>query len=190
MLRVGDIYKAANCVWLVVRVSASSAYVIPVASSKKKPITTRKRPGRPSETKLVSDMPAPLHISANALVELVDPNSAYAAEIRRRHTMGDSTQTVEATKEKAPRKTQVYVMTEKEPKEMKGQGAIVYAALKDLGQGTVADLVAKTKGAFQTKQSEERVVGFYLSKFKREGLAKVIETEAAASEASAQAIEA
>jgi len=95
--------------------------------------------------------------------------------------MGEPTATAEApAKASKPRKTQVYVRTEKDAKEMKGQGAVILAALSELGQATVADLVAKTKGQFPTKQSEERVVGFYLSKFKREGLAKVTEVEAPA----------
>jgi len=174
MLSSGDVIKFKNGLWIVMRVTSGSAYVIPL-TGKPKPITTRK-----GVTKMVTGYPAETHISADSMVEKLDPESAYVRQVRRK-MMGEPTATAEApAKASKPRKTQVYVRTEKDAKEMKGQGAVILAALSELGQATVADLVAKTKGQFPTKQSEERVVGFYLSKFKREGLAKVTEVEAPA----------
>jgi hypothetical protein len=188
MLTAGEVIKFRNGIWIVKRVSAGSALVEPL-TGKLKPITTRKK-----LTKMVMSYPAATHISADSMVERVDPESAYARQARRR-IMGESA--VEDVKAestdkpgkgsgKTPRATQVYVRTEKEAKEMKGQGAIVLAALDELGQGTVEDLVKITTGKFQTRQEEARVVGFYLSKFKREGLATVVESAAPAEKPAAE----
>jgi hypothetical protein len=155
-----------------------SAYIVPL-TGKPRPITTRK-----GVTKMVMGRPAPKHVSADALAEKVSPTHPVA----RRFQEDIMAEEQKEKKEKSPRQTQVYVRTEKEAKDMKGQGAIVLAALSELGRGTVAEIVEKTKGQFQTRQSEERVVGFYLSKFKREGLAKIVEAPVA--ETSTEAIEA
>jgi hypothetical protein len=183
MLTAGEVIKFRNGIWLVLRVNAGSAYVTPL-TGKQKPITTRKK-----FTKMVMDYPAPTHISANSMVERVDPKSAFALQARRRF-MGEvetinkedvGTVPTDAgkggDKKQAARATQIYVRTEKETKEMKGQGAIVMEALDRLQRGTVEDFVKDTTGKFQTRQDEARVVGFYLSKFKREGFATVIQPE-------------
>ena len=75
------------------------------------------------------------------------------------------------------RVTQIYTLTEKKPKEsMKGQGLLVYETLVSLGnKANVAELTkaVTATGKLQTRQDAERVVGFYLSKFKRDGIATV-----------------
>jgi hypothetical protein len=162
MLKRGEVIKADGYLWGVVRVSPMSAYIVPL-TGKPRPITTRK-----GVTKMVMGRPAPKHVSADALAEKVSPTHPVA----RRFQEDIMAEEQKEKKEKSPRQTQVYVRTEKEAKDMKGQGAIV----------------EKTKGQFQTRQSEERVVGFYLSKFKREGLAKIVEAPVA--ETSTEAIEA
>lgn len=94
--------------------------------------------------------------------------------------------------EPKPRVTQRYRLTNKSPKEtMKGQGKLVYDTLKEMGgEATVAELTEKVKatGQLQTRQDAERVVGFYCSKFKREGLVEAIKPEVAAEQAAAAAV--
>src|SRR6187431_3023652 len=151
MLHAGDVIKFKAGFWWVERVSQGSAYVTPL-TGKPKPITTRK-----GITKMVTGYPAATHISADALVEKLDPESAYVRQVRRAKMTDTATQT--PTKEEKPRKTQIYVRTEKDAKEMKGQGAVILAALDELGQATVSQLVDKTKDQFTTRQDPARVVG-------------------------------
>jgi hypothetical protein len=147
-------------------VTHSSARVIPL-SAYEKPITTRK-----GVTKMVMAHKPPYHMSASACVEIVDPQSGYVKGIQERFTMGDGTTATQTVpKNKAVRPGSVYRRTDKKPeKDMKGQGAIVFNAISARGSATMNDIVADTEGKFVgTRQSGERIVGFYLSKFKREG---------------------
>ncbi len=61
------------------------------------------------------------------------------------------------------RAASTYSVTSKKP-ELKGQGAIVFAAVKKLGNGTAAQITAAVKSQLsKSKQTPERVVAFYLS---------------------------
>jgi len=130
-----------------------------------------------------------LTISPSAIVEILDPNDSALRGLREKVPMADG--------EKKARARRVYVRTEKEAKNMKGQGAVVLAALEHFGQATTAQIIEHTKGQYPTRQPEERVVGFYISKFKREGLIKDVtvdvaqdeQTEAQEREAAATEIE-
>lgn len=76
-----------------------------------------------------------------------------------------------AATERAPRTQQRYQRTNKEAKEMKGQGRIVLDYLNSVTEPkTVAEVTEAVKGAITTNQTPERVVGFYLTKFKKDGL--------------------
>ena len=84
-------------------------------------------------------------------------------------------------KEPVQRVTQRYVRTNKEVKEMKGQGRIILEALEKSDKPlNVSELTEQVKGKFETRQDPERVVGFYLSKWKREGIVNVAGGEKAA----------
>src|SRR5574339_1279205 len=117
MLHEGDVIKFKGGLWWVERVSASSAYVTPL-TGKPRPITTRK-----GITKMVTGYPAATHVSADALVEKLDPNSAIVRQARRAKMSEQEAAAAPAVKEEKPRATQIYVRTEKDAKEMKGQGA-------------------------------------------------------------------
>jgi hypothetical protein len=84
-----------------------------------------------------------------------------------------TTETPEAAEApRAKRITQTYVRTAKpKPDRLTGQGLQVLQAIEDLNCPFVADdVVEKTKGSFKTRQPDERIVGYYLAKFKRQGL--------------------
>lgn len=90
------------------------------------------------------------------------------------------------------RATQSYRLTNKAPKEtMKGQGKLVYDTLKEMGGtatvGALTEAVRAT-GQLQTRQDAERVVGFYCSKFKREGIVEAVRPEVAQEQAVAAAV--
>jgi hypothetical protein len=86
-----------------------------------------------------------------------------------------------AAKERAPRTQQKYVRTQKEAKEMKGQGRIVLDYLNATTEPkTVTEVTEAVKGGITTKQDPERVVGFYLTKFKRDGLVNAVKDSAPA----------
>lgn len=80
-------------------------------------------------------------------------------------------------------KNATYVRTEAEPKkEMKGQGAIVFNGLKELGGKATADQVTEhVKGKFAgSRQPDARIVRYYLTQFKRDGLVTAVNPEAPA----------
>lgn len=56
--------------------------------------------------------------------------------------------------------------------DLTGQGKIVADALVASEPITAADLAAKIGGKLETKQEPARVVGFYLSQWKTDGLVK------------------
>ena len=94
------------------------------------------------------------------------------------------TQEAPAASAEKVRETQRYILSDKAPKEsMKGQGRLVYDQLKlQSGPVTVGELTKAVvaTGQLTTRQDAERVVGFYLSKFKREGIVSVQAAPAAA----------
>jgi hypothetical protein len=87
--------------------------------------------------------------------------------------------TVEGAKaERAPRTTQKYVRTTKEAKEMRGQGRVVLDFLNATTEPkSVAEVTEAVKGAIGGKQAPERVVGYYLTRFKRDGLVNVVKSD-------------
>jgi hypothetical protein len=167
-LQSGMVIKLPGGEIAVVDAVTRSSAQIRFASGYDKAITTRK-----GITKLIIAHRAPTYISVASMVQTVDPQSEYARRIRER--VMSETETITAgdvaeVKEKKQRASQVYTRTEKQPeKELKGQGALVLAKITEMGSGTIPEVAEALKGQFQTRQSDERVVGFYLSKFKREG---------------------
>jgi hypothetical protein len=166
-----------NSVWYVDYVSPSGAYILPVTGYATV-ITTSKKKG--SISKDVIKYHDPKIISIESVLEVVDEASLDQSDIRRR-VMARKAEgvaemekgaTVEgAAKERAPRTLQKYVRTTKEAKEMKGQGRIVLDYLNSTTTPkTVTEVTEAVKGGITTKQDPERVVGFYLTKFKRDGL--------------------
>jgi hypothetical protein len=198
-LDAGDYIKMPNGeVWYVDSVTNSGAHCIPL-SGRRGLIRTSKRKG--SKTKeVVRHLNRHVVITRQAGVELVDPETLDLPLMRRRVAMarkqseaGESEQTTEAAAPAAEkeRQTQKYVLTAKAPKEMKGQGKQVYDALKAHGKPVnIKELTELVQAAspLQTRQDPERVVGFYCSKFKREGLVDVQKTEASAGEPAAAAV--
>src|SRR5262245_3095327 len=164
-------------------VNEGSALVVPVTAHEK-PITTRKR-----VTKMVMVRRPPYTISRTAPVEIIDPDSGYAKAIRGRYDMSDETNAAQGNAD--IRNQRIYIRTDKKvEREMKGQGAVVMKVLDEQKQGTLSSISELCKGKFQTRQSVERVVGFYLSKFKREGyLRSEAPVETSASEKSEQSTE-
>jgi hypothetical protein len=166
-----------NSVWYVDYVSPSGAYILPVTGYATV-ITTSKKKG--SISKDVIKYHDPKIISIESVLEVVDETSLDPSDIKRR-VMARKAEgvaemekgaTVEgAAKERAPRTLQKYVRTTKEAKEMKGQGRIVLDYLNSTTTPkTVTEVTEAVKGGITTKQDPERVVGFYLTKFKRDGL--------------------
>lgn len=174
-LQAGMVVKMpSGDICYVVSVSPSSA-LIRYVSGYDKPITTRK-----GVTKIVTAHRHDAHISLNVCILCVDPNSEYALRIREKMTMTEAVaeQTTETTEKKATRATRTYTRTEKQPeKELKGQGAIVLAKITEMGSGTILQVAEACKGMFKTRQTDERIVGFYLSKFKREGFVSTADGE-------------
>jgi len=182
-----------NSVWFVDYVSPSGAYILPVTGYATV-ITTSKKKG--SISKDVVKYHDPKIISVESVLEVVDEKTLNPEEVRRRVMARkaeggvaemDKGATVEGAAPataRAPRTLQKYVRTTKEAKEMKGQGRIVLDYLNSTTTPkTVTEVTEAVKGGISTKQDPERVVGFYLTKFKRDGLVNAIksgETEQAA----------
>lgn len=172
-----------NSVWYVDYISSSGAYVIPVTGYNSRITTSRKR-GRIS--KEVVKYQQPQVISLSSTVEALDPATFNKNDLMRRVMARkqaaeggvaelEGTGAVEGTEsaagERAPRTQQRYQRTNKEAKEMKGQGRIVLDYLNSVTEPkTVAEVTEAVKGAITTNQTAERVVGFYLTKFKKDGL--------------------
>lgn len=178
LLKLGDVVRFSNkSLWLVTRVNSCSARIVPITGVKKR-ITTKS--GKHVD---VYRRPNPQHIAPMAGVDVLDPESALAKWARETFKMS-ITEVPEGGAEPVVRKqraTQIYVRTEKErPGRLGGQGAIVLDAIDALGQATAAQVNEATKGKFQTRQPEERIVAFYLAKFKRAGLLKAVGPEEAA----------
>jgi hypothetical protein len=166
-------------------VSISSAH-LEFVSRFEKPITTRK-----GVTKMVMARRDPINISPAACVEILDPDSRYVTRIRE-HKMSDQDQEVQgegteaAEASASTRAQQVYTRTSKKPeKEMRGQAAIVLAALDASGGGTLSEMTKLCAGKFQTRQSDDRIVGYYLSQFKKKGLVSIGTPVVAGTEAEA-----
>lgn len=182
-LVAGMVIKLPNSdVCYIVSTSPSSA-LMRYVSGYDKPITTRK-----GVTKIVTAHRPDGHISVSAGVLYLDPDHEYAKRIRERLTMSESATAEAPAAEKKTRAVRVYTRTDKQPeKELKGQGAIVLEHITSMESGTIAQVAEACKGLFKTRQSDERIVGFYLSKFKREGFVTTSETEAADAAAEGEA---
>ena len=182
-MQVGDIVNLPpDGLWYVEHITMSGAHLIGL-SAFKAPITSK----RLRVTKEINRHKRMRVISANANVEIVDPAALDMVAIRKRIRMARKRETeVQGTegetqaapaKAAADRATQSYVRTNKEAKaDMRGQGKIVLDAINAAGGPVnIASLVAKI-GKFEgSRQDPERVVGFYLSKFKREGYINVVD---------------
>jgi hypothetical protein len=132
-------------------------------------------------------------VASNPAATLVPEARLDMRLMRRRIEMARknaeaSSETEQAPSEKKPapvRETQRYTLNAgKTPKEgMKGQGRLVYDELaKQCGPVTVGELTKSVvaTGQLTTRQDAERVVGFYLSQFKRDGIVSVTKPEVAA----------
>jgi hypothetical protein len=123
--------------------------------------------------------------SNGSIVEFVDPSRLDSVQLKRRLRMARKEGTVMADEQGAtvetaavaptPRTVQKYVRTEKVPtKEMRGQSketmdALNGAAGKPLSVAEVAALCVYAG----SRQDKERVAGFYLAQFKKDGLVAV-----------------
>lgn len=168
LLEAGMVIKLVSGETGWVEYVTDSAARVHYVSRFEKPITTRK-----GVTKMVMARKDPIHISRTALVEILDPGSRYVERIQER--MMSETQSASATETPASapaRAQQVYTRTSKAPeKPMRGQGAIVLEALDRVKAGTLSDITAECKGKFTgSRQGDDRIVGYYLSQFKRKGL--------------------
>jgi hypothetical protein len=191
-LKEGSLVKYPdNSVWYVDRVNASGAYIVPVSGYVTE-IVTSKKTGR--KRKMVIKYPRPIVISANAALEVLDPTTLNMSDVMRRVMARkdgvEGTATVESAdgvkKPRDPREQAKYLRTNREAKEMKGQGRIVLDYLNGTTTPkTVSEITEQVKGGITTRQDPERVVGFYMSKFKRDGLVNVVGAEKKASAATA-----
>lgn len=64
--------------------------------------------------------------------------------------------------------------------EIGAQPALVAGALKNMKQATAADIALKIDSKLETKQPVMRVVGFYLTTWKKDGLVRVVKAAKAA----------
>lgn len=184
-LTPGDIFKTSTGdVWFVDTVSASGAYCIHL-SAHPTPITTRKK-----VTKIVNRHYRNAVFSLDSLVDLVDRSRLDTVQLRRRITMARREASVaepgtETTEAKAPaaskeRVVQRYIRTEKVPaKEMRGQAKETLDALNKATGPVTAKEVADACVYAGSRQDKERVAGFYLSQFKKDGLVTVAPAEQA-----------
>lgn len=183
----GDLVRYPdNSIWYVDRVTFSGAYIIPVTGYRTE-IVTSKRTGR--QRAEVVKYSHPMMISANAALEVLDWSRFNRADVMRRvmarkdgnegTAVMDEGQKLEgaegAAKSRAPRTLQKYVRTNKEAKDMRGQGKVVLDFLNSTTvPKTVQEVTEAVKGGIETKQDPERVVGYYLTRFKRDGLVNVV----------------
>ena len=195
----GGYVKMAGGVYYVDCVTGSGAHLIPL-SGKPGVIRTSKRNGS-REKAVFRHRREHVVIAASSLLEVVDPAKLDIRIMKRRIEMAKREETNETpaegqaaapAAENKPRATQRYKLTNKAPKDtMKGQGKLVYDTLKGMGgEATVGQLTdaVKATGQLQTRQDAERVVGFYCSKFKRDGLVEAIRPEIAEQQAAAAAV--
>ncbi len=177
-----------NSVWYVDYISPSGAYIVPVTGYNTV-IRTSKKKGR-VEKEVVKYAESRV-VSINSLLEVLEPGSFNLDDVKRRVMArkneggvaeldkGAAVEGGAGKKERAARTQQKYVRTNKVAKEMKGQGRIVLDYLNSTTEPkTVAEVTEAVKGAIQTKQGAERVVAFYLTRFKRDGLVNVAGKEA------------
>ncbi len=172
-------------IWYVDHVNPSGAYVIPITGYRTK-IITSKRFGR-KEAEVIK-YGRPMIISANSALEILDWSTFNRADIMRRVMArkdgnegtavldaGAQLESGSGTKERAPRTQQKYLRTNKEAKDMKGQGRVILDHLNaTTTPQTVSEVTAAVKGGISTKQDPERVVGYYLTRFKKDGLVNVV----------------
>lgn len=198
----GKYVKLADGVYYVDAVTGSGAHLIPLSG---RPVTIRTSSwsGKPvQEVEVFRHRRRYLVISRQALVEEVAPEKLDQRIMLRRIQMakieetGAETQQTQAAEAPAAtnktRATQKYKLTDKAPKEtMRGQGKLVYDVLRDMGgEATVGELTegVRATNQLQTRQDAERVVGFYCSKFKREGIVTAVRPEVAEQQAAAAAV--
>lgn len=197
----GKYVKLNDGVYYVDTVTGSGAHLIPL-SGRPGTIRTSKWSGKPvQEVEVFRHRRRYLVISRQALVEEVAPETLDQRIISRRIAMAKiegNAETQTETAQETPaasskvRATQKYKLTDKAPKEtMRGQGKLVYDVLRDMGgEANVGELTegVRATNQLQTRQDVERVVGFYLSKFKREGIVSSVRPDVAEQQAAAAAV--
>ena len=202
LLKAGEIIRSADgTIWYVDFVTLTGAHIFELTGHEA-PITTGKKYPGGRITKMVKRHGKHRVIAATSMVERIDPSKLDQRVLRRRIRMArkdavpESDQTQEtqgsglpapdaaAQAAAAPRATQFYVRTNKAMKEgMRGQGKTVLDAIAAKGTKptNLTELATELKGKFPgTRQDEQRIIGFYLSKFKREGLINAVAPPAAA----------
>lgn len=78
------------------------------------------------------------------------------------------------------RRGNLYEVSKKEPGELGPQATQVYDVIAKSGPISSADVATKLEGKLDTNQSAQRVVSFYISQFKHDGLIKVAKALATA----------
>lgn len=81
---------------------------------------------------------------------------------------------------KVSRRGNLYEVSKKEPGELGPQATKVYDVIAKSGPISSSDVAARLDGKLETNQSTQRVVSFYVSQFKHDGLIKVAKAVAAA----------
>lgn len=87
-----------------------------------------------------------------------------------------------------PRQGNTYELTAKGTaqlinEEIGAQPALVAGALKNMGGATAAEIADKIDKKLETRQPVMRVVGFYLTTWKKDGLVRVVKQPKAAAKA-------
>jgi len=187
MLKPGDVFKTAtDDVWYVDTVSQSGAYCVHL-SAHPGPLTTRK-----GTTKVVKRHLRNAVFSLNAIVDLVDPHKLDLLQLKRRLAMARKEGTVMSENEApttetapakvhAPRVAYRYARTDKAPvKELRGQAKETFDILNAAGQALTTKEISDRAVYAGTRQDKERIAGFYVAQFKRDGLVNATPLEPAA----------
>ena len=189
-LQPGEVVRQTDgSIWYVESVNFSGACIVPVTGYKTEIVTSKRT--RRKRKKLIKYL-RPMIVSAESGLEVLDPKSFNMNDVMRRvMARKEGTETMEKPGKVAaaegtekvkgtfgPRAASLYVRTNKEAKEMKGQGRLILDFMNSTTKPmSVAQIAQQIKGAVQTRQDPERVVGYYLSKWKREGLVNAVEPE-------------
>jgi hypothetical protein len=155
-LRKGQIFRLQDKLFVVEDESFSSVLVREL-SRRDGLIRTRK-----GQEKAIKRRPAAHRISSTSIVQVLSKDALEAEELKMAEAVS---------------KNATYVRTEQaSKKEMKGQGAIVFKGLEELGGKATADqLTEHCKGKFVgSRQPDGRIVRYYLTQFKRDGLVTAI----------------
>lgn len=74
-------------------------------------------------------------------------------------------------KNQKPRQEKLYrLVPNRKVNSQRGQAPVIYTALRRLGKASRSQLAAATRGKLKSRQTPEKVVGFYLTTWKSKGL--------------------